>query len=254
MIKTGDYFILDIGNDLYIPLRATIADPITVDYSPAYENSVKPLAPNYITTTLNSYSQHYLKKFSFKMAQITAQGTVAPDLFNMNLKNGIIKENEIFEVGLGIEPSPLRVFLEYPVDSRHGEYSVDNQIIWGDTYDVFDFGYVDGFMNPSNDITKFYYFIPNQNPNFHLLNPTSNPITPYFSLKVNKVKVSVPSMGIIMKMFSGQSVNGLEVANIYRVPPRNSSITWAAGTLGVTNGVPLNASQNEIASALGVTQ
>lgn len=254
MIGTGNYFILDIGNDLYIPLRATTADLITVDYSPAYENSVKPLAPNYITTTLNNYSQYYIKKFSFKMAQITAQGTVAPDLFNMILKNGIITQNEIFEVGLGIEPSPLRVFWEYPVDSRHGEYSVDNQIIWGDTYDVFDFGYVDGFMNPPDNITKFFYFIPNLNPNFHLYNPTANPITPYFSLKVNKIKVSVPTMGIIMKMFSGQPVNGLDVAKIYRVPPRNSSIVWAAGTLGVTNGVPLDASQTEIAKTLGVSQ
>lgn len=254
MIKTGQYFILDIGNDLYIPLRATVADEITVDYSPAYENSVKPLAPNYMTTNLNAYSQSYLKKFSFKMAQITAQGTVAPDLFNFTLSNGIIKNNEIFEVGIGIEPSPLRVFLEYPVDSRHGEYSTTNQIIWGDTYDVFDFGYVDGFQNPTDNITKFFYFIPNQNPNFHLYNPTSNPITPYFSLKVNKIKVSVPSMGIIVKMFSGQSVNGLEVANIYRIPPRNSSIIWSAGTLGVTNGVPLDASQAEITKTLGVAQ
>lgn len=254
MIKSGEYFIMDIGNGLYIPLRSVSSDTIRIDYSPAYENNLLPLQPNYLTSILSGYSQSYIKKFSFKMAQVTAEGTVFPDMFNMLLKNGIIKNDEIFEVGLGIEPSPLRVFYEYPESVRHGEYSTTNNIIWGDTYDIFDFGYIDGFMNPPDNITKYIYFIPNQNPNFHLFNPTSNPITPYFSIFVNKIKVTVPTVGVIMKMLSGQPVNGINTAPFIRVPPRNQYLVWNAGVLNVSNGIPLNASESQIINSLGASQ
>lgn len=255
-INSGQYFILDIGGGKYIPLRAVRQSEVRVDYSPAYENNTAPLAPTYLSSPPTGYSANYIKRFSFKMAQVTPQGVSAPDLFNMSVAANIVQNDEIFEVGIGIAPSPLRLFYEYPQNVEHGEYSPASgaDIVWGSTYGVYDFGYIDGFINPLDNPSKFIYFVPNISPNFLLYNPTSAPLTPYFDLYVNRVKVQVPPMSIILKMFSGQPVNGIDVAPIYQVSARESPIVWSQGALGVSDGVSLYASQSEIQSKLGVIQ
>jgi hypothetical protein len=152
--------------------------------------------------------------------------------------------DQVYQMFFGISPSALRIFLEAPSSTGQRDLDIDR---WANS--KLQFGYIDGFDSPLlYPSPESELMIP---PQFDFSlgygNPLPEAVSPLLLFLVNRLKVAlVLDVQLVERMLAGsvpvaiKTVGGL------------STYTYNIPNVYQIQGIPLDASRQEIAAALNV--
>ena len=187
-LKANDFVLLNTNKNDYFVLRVIDArDPVTIDYYPQTEiNGFLPLNAFGSPAVSGRFNSYVVDSEQFGMEDFVNINNI----FDANTM-GYDKENILLEIGVGISPSPLRLFRYFPSQTPLGNYLTGKQIHWGGRQQNYNIGYVDGFASPREHPTSagLFYLPPFGTTLFTMMNPVSVPISPAFKFMINQMIV-----------------------------------------------------------------
>lgn len=218
----------------YVPLRVVAREFFYFEYDPRQEGQILSKVP--AGAGVNG---------------ITDLGFVAPTLLGSNFLTGkpfnvfsIDDKSKMYQLFMGISPAALRVVKEMPASTAQNTLELDR---WA--ANKMEFGWIDGFespfLNPSPQ--SEIDIVPNIDFALGYANPIPFNVDPLLMFYVNHLQVAVvEDVNLVAAMLAGKvpvsirTIGGLTTYNF----PVDSTYD--------IEPIPLGASANEIAAALGV--
>lgn len=145
----------------------------------------------------------------------------------------------IYQVFMGISPSPLKRYLHYPVESIRGNLDETNN------YTKSDFGFIDGFESSFNDLSpSTEVWIPkDMKVGFAWHNPTNRTIRAMLNLMIVRYRVKVVrDPDLIHRILTGRKECRIATVGGVAVTPYNTRSVWDI------EPVPFGATLDEIDS------
>ena len=220
--------------EVYVPLRVIAREYFEFMYDPIQEGQISAKVP--AGAGVNGISD---------LGFVTPARLGSVFLTGKPFNAFYIKDtDQVYQMFFGIAPSALRVFLEAPSSTGQRNLDIDR---WANSKQ--EFGYIDGFDSPLLYPSPESELIipPEFDFSFGYGNPLPDPVSPLLLFIMNRLKVAlVLDVALVEKMLAGsvpvaiKTVGGLStytynISNVYKV-----------------NGIPLDATRQEIAAALGV--